>query len=92
MWTAPEKAQKKFSFTKITATLSVELNLELNLTFLEFGHQIYVEIVVGGRCFLLFIDDADNMIVQSQSVGNSEITHGSLVVLRHVDRLTGVLT
>lgn len=27
MWTAPEKAQKRFSFTKITATLSVELNL-----------------------------------------------------------------
>lgn len=65
-----------------------------SLTLLEFGHQIYVEIVVagGGGGFLLLVEDADHMIVQSQSVGHSEVTQRTLVGLRHVDRLAGVLT
>lgn len=63
------------------------------LTLLEFGHQIYIEIVVaGGGGFLLLVEDADHMIVQSQSVGHSEVTQRTLVGLRHVDRLAGVLT
>lgn len=64
-----------------------------SLTLLEFGHQIYVEIVVaGGGSFLLLVDDVDHVIVQSQSVGHSEVTQCTLVVLRHVDGLAGVLT
>lgn len=66
---------------------------EGSFTLLEFGHQIYVEIVVaGGGGFILSVEDADHVIVQSQPVSDSEVTHGSLVALRHVDWLAGVLT
>lgn len=65
----------------------------MSLTLLEFGHQIYVEIVVaGGSGVLLLPEDVDHMIVHSQPVGHSEVTHRTLVVLRHVHGLTGVLT
>lgn len=59
-------------------------------TFLEFGHQIYVEIVFVA--FLLLAEGADHVIVKSQSIGDGEIAHGPLVVLRNVDGFAGVLT
>ena len=72
----------------------VSLSRDVSLTLLEFGHQIHVEIVVAGgrRSFLLLAEDAGDMIVQSQSVGHGEVTHRTLVVLRHVDGLARVLT
>lgn len=64
-----------------------------SLTLLEFGNQIYVEILVaGGGSLLLLAEDANHMIVHSQSVSDSKVTHSSFVVLRHVNRLTRVLT
>lgn len=64
-----------------------------SLTLLEFGHQIYIKIIVaGGGSLLLLAEDAGHVIVQSQPVGHGEVTRGALVILRHIDRLARVLT
>lgn len=64
----------------------------LNITFSKLGHQIYVEILIGGGRFFLLVQNASHVIVKSQSVGDSEVAHSSLVVLRHIDRLARELT
>lgn len=75
-----------------TCDVTVRISTRLH-TFLQFGHQIDVKIVpAGGGGFLLLAEDADHMIVQSQSVCHSEVTHSTFVVLWHIDRLAGVLT
>lgn len=62
-------------------------------TFLQFGDQIDVKIIpAGGGSFLLLGENADHMIVESQSVCHSEVTHSTFVVLWHINRLAGVLT
>lgn len=67
--------------------------MEEKFTLLQFGHQIDVKIILaGGGGLLLSVEDVDHVIVQSQSVGHSEVAHGAFVVLRHVNRLAGVLT
>lgn len=64
-----------------------------SLTLLEFGHQIYIKIIVaGGGGLLLLAEDAGHVIVQSQPVGHGEVTCGALVILRHIHRLARVLT
>lgn len=62
------------------------------ITFSKFGHQIYIEILIGGGWFLLLVHDADHVIVKSQSVRNGQVAYGPLVVLRHIHRLARVLT
>lgn len=65
----------------------------VSLTLLEFGHQIYIKIIIaGGSGLLLLAEDTGHVIVESQPVGHGEVTRGTLVVLRHIDRLARVLT
>lgn len=64
----------------------------VTVTFLKFRNQIYVEILVGRLSLVLLAEDGDHVIVKSQSVCDSEVTHRPLVVLGHVDGLTRVLT
>lgn len=73
--------------------LQVCFRFILFFSLLKLGNQIHVEVfIAGGGSFLLLAEDADHVVVQSQAVGHSEVTHSSLVVLRHVNRLARVLT
>lgn len=63
-------------------------------TFLEFGHPVHVQVVLarGLRGVSVFIQDANNVVVQSQSIGHGEVTDGAFVVLRDLSWLAAVLT